>query len=544
MNQKYVNWIVAALLAFVALSFAFYAGKDKFKNSLSLDDTSAELEELRSSQADAAIVKRVSQQMEDIAYQQKAVSDQERDHARQQSELAIQMRDRAEQESRLAREAEKRANDAAKEAEEQREAAMTHQKMAEEQRDQANYAKSVTDTLNYRTLGRTLGSSSFTQYEGGNMELAAKLAYTSWYMLENYGGNTYYTETFTALSHSSETTSTLMTRKGGAVRAIYPLFSKGCVAVTDYGEIEVIKLGHQRNVLLQNEDYDFRDVWADESDIYALSFHGPLCKVGFDGRLQEIQIPSGDYLKMIDMNNGQLLIAAKRHILYFNLADGKVDWRIDLDRELLSITDYAAGVCLFYADGTSQLLGTSGTLVKININEGRPITAAYYNSRLNALLLGCNNGDILVINKDLKIIATVYGHNSRVTDMAIVDDVMITASYDKNVFIWNLPFFRISDTESLAHALGIPESRLGGGKHGASKEWLNPVPLKFDSWPLSICQFGDYEISIGTADGQITRYNVSASDMARQLKEKYDVVLSKEDWNHYVGSTVPYITFE
>lgn len=540
MNRKYVNWIVGVPLALAALVAAYSAGRSRNVSPLA-DNTQSELEELRSSQSDAAVVKRVSQQMEDIAYQQKAVSDQERDHARRQSELALQMRDRAEQESRLAREAEQRANAAAVEAEQQREAAMSHQKMAEQQRDQANYAKSVTDTLNYRTLGRTLGSSSSTQYEGGNMEIAVKLAYTSWYLLENFGGNTYYTETFNALNYASGTSSSVSVRKGGAVRAMTSLAGGGCVAVTDYGEIELFRDGQERNVLLQNEDYDFRDVLADESGIWALSFHGPLCRVGFDGKVREIQLPPGDYLKLKDAGDGQMLIAAKSHLLRFNIAAGIVVWRTDFDSDLLSLTDYAHGTCLFFADGKACSLESDGTLVRTDINAGRPITAAGYCDRLKALILGCDNGDVLIVNTDNRIVSTMLGHNGRVTGMTVAGDVMVTSSYDRNVLIWNMPFFKISDTESLSDALGIPASELGGGRYGIMKEWLNPVPLKFDSWPLSVCLFGENEIAVGTADGQIVRYNVSASDMARRLRERYDVVLSSEEWDHYIGNSVPYI---
>ena len=41
-----------------------------------------EMDRLREAEKDAAIVKRVSQQMEDIAYQQKFISDQQRDRAK------------------------------------------------------------------------------------------------------------------------------------------------------------------------------------------------------------------------------------------------------------------------------------------------------------------------------------------------------------------------------------------------------------------------------------------------------------------------------
>ena len=327
-----ISGLTAAVLAVIATAIIAYSIGKSHADSVS-DDVLAELESLRASQDDAAIVKRVSQQMEDIAYQQKAVSDQERERAEQQSELALAMRDRAEQESRLAREAEIKANEAAAEAEEQRANAMAHQIEAEEQRDAANYAKSVTDTLNYRALGRTLGSSSITQYENGNKALAAQLAYASWYFLNKYEGNTYQPESFNALSLSSDTKATITTKKGGTVRALHPIYGIGCVTVTDYGEIEVLrKAGVRRVVVLQDSKYDFRDVWADSANIYALSLHGPLCKTDFTGFIQDIPLPDGHYLKMLDMDDGRILIAERTHILIMDIASGRISGQKEFDR--------------------------------------------------------------------------------------------------------------------------------------------------------------------------------------------------------------------
>ena len=50
-----------------------------------------EMNRLEEAGKDAAIVKRVSQQMEDIAYQQKTISDRQRDRAEEQSILATRM---------------------------------------------------------------------------------------------------------------------------------------------------------------------------------------------------------------------------------------------------------------------------------------------------------------------------------------------------------------------------------------------------------------------------------------------------------------------
>ena len=544
MKKTRILGFAAVVLAVIAAAvIAFFAGKNHADNVS--DEVMAELESLRAGQSDAAIVKRVSQQMEDIAYQQKAVSDQERDRAEQQSELALAMRDRAEQESRLARDAEVKANEAAAEAEQQRANAMSHQMEAEQQRDAANYAKSVTDTLNFRALGRTLGSSSITLYENGNTELAAQLAYASWYFLNQYGGNTYQPESFNALSLCSDTKATITTRKGGTVRALHPLYGIGCVTVTDYGEIEVLrKVGVRRRVVLQDNKYDFRDVWADSTHIFALSLHGPLCKTDFTGFIQDIQIPAGHYLKMLDLGDGRIMIAARTHILIMDIASGIVVERKDLDRNLSTIARDKTGVCLFYEDGTSARLDGRMALLPADLSEGNRVTAAYYDDNLSALFLGLENGDIYLLDSFGNKLTAIVGHVGQITDIAVVGGIMVSSSYDKSVCLWNLPLLRFDDGKTFAQKLDIPVSRLGIEKDISTNEWLTPVSLPFQAWPLALCQFSADEIAVGTADGEVRRFNVSANDMAESLKSSGRTRMDRQDWEHYVGSTIPYIDFK
>lgn len=544
MKKTRILGFAAVVLAVIAAAvIAFFAGKNHADNVS--DEVMAELESLRAGQSDAAIVKRVSQQMEDIAYQQKAVSDQERDRAEQQSELALAMRDRAEQESRLARDAEVKANEAAAEAEQQRANAMSHQMEAEQQRDAANYAKSVTDTLNFRALGRTLGSSSITLYENGNTELAAQLAYASWYFLNQYGGNTYQPESFNALSLCSDTKATITTRKGGTVRALHPLYGIGCVTVTDYGEIEVLrKVGVRRRVVLQDNKYDFRDVWADSTHIFALSLHGPLCKTDFTGFIQDIQIPAGHYLKMLDLGDGRIMIAARTHILIMDIASGIVVERKDLDRNLSTIARDKTGVCLFYEDGTSARLDGRMALLPADLSEGNRVTAAYFDDNLSALFLGLENGDIYLLDSFGNKLTAIVGHVGQITDIAVVGGIMVSSSYDKSVCLWNLPLLRFDDGKTFAQKLDIPVSRLGIEKDISTNEWLTPVSLPFQAWPLALCQFSADEIAVGTADGEVRRFNVSANDMAESLKSSGRTRMDRQDWEHYVGSTIPYIDFK
>ena len=168
--------IALAVIAGVAV-VAYRIGYNRSKGEIaSLQD---EMERFEAAGKDATIVKRVSQQMEDIAYQQKAISDQQRDRAEEQSILATRNAERAEMESRAAREAEIKANAAAKVAEQERANAERQQEIALEQRDEATHARNVADTLNRRTQARSLAVSSQVRREAGENDVADLLAYAS-----------------------------------------------------------------------------------------------------------------------------------------------------------------------------------------------------------------------------------------------------------------------------------------------------------------------------------------------------------------------------
>ena len=117
------------VLAAVAVA-AYYMGRRQSRSELAV--LQEEMDRLMAAEKDAAIVKRVSQQMEDIAYQQKAISDQQRDRAEEQSILATQSAERAEMERLAARDAEQKANTAAEVAQKERANAERQQEIASE----------------------------------------------------------------------------------------------------------------------------------------------------------------------------------------------------------------------------------------------------------------------------------------------------------------------------------------------------------------------------------------------------------------------------
>ena len=535
---------------------SFQIGKNASKETDN-EDLLETIHSLQVEERDAAIVKRVSQQMEDIAYQQKAISDKQRDRAEEQSKLAIQMRDKAEVESRAAREAEgqaklyaKEAEKSAREADGQREIAISHQKMAEEQRDQANYAKSITDTLSYRTLGRTLGNLSVTQHETGNKDVANLLAYASWYYLNKYKGNTYLSESFKALSLSADAKKSSSMHKGGAVTALIPMSGESCIAVSDYGEIEQIKsIGSAGQVLFHDNTFDFRDACLVKDDVYALSLRGQLVIVSLTGAQKKakiVDLPTDSYIKVIRFNEKILLLAGRKSICWYSISNGSMSQSMTLPKSLSTIVKHGNAITLFYTDGSCGGIDASGNITQKKSMTKGVVTAAYYDSASGCLYLGKKNGDIDMINKHQRNIYSFSNHISQVANIVVLGKILVSSAYDKTVAIWNMPMITFPNGRTLDEEMNAANAKQAAqtGKQGTSTEWLTPVDYKFEGWPLVLSRISSTEVLIGTSNGVIQKMNISVPSLSNSLKNKLHRNFTNEEWNHYVGTNIPFTKFK
>ncbi|MDO4497172.1 MAG: hypothetical protein Q4B58_05015 [Bacteroidales bacterium] len=514
-----------------------------------------QVEVLMQSEKDAAIVKRVSQQMEEIAYQQKAISDRQRQRAEEQSELALKMRDKAELESKAARDAEARAVKAYDEAERQRFLAELQQKMAIEQRDEAQHAKRVADTLNYRSLGRTLASTAMTNYESGKKEIGAMLAYAGWYFLNKYDGNTYVPELFHALETVSDNMINASMMHRGSITSIEALpHSEGCVAVSSYGEIEIWN-GVENRPLFHNPDFDFRDVLVNQDEILALSLNGPLCIISVSGTvLGQYALPTGNYFKIIPDGDRGYLLMAREHFCHFDKIQNKVSNPIKL---LMAPLNEAIAredcIQLFFSKGQYAEMSYRGSVEKKNPITEEPVTHACYVPENGSLFLGLASGNIDVINKHLRKVATLNGHVSRITDLRVVGDILVSSAFDKDIFVWNLPrlLFENGTTfrQEIESSVEIKKSEQQSNT--MEGEWLVPVDYSFAAWPLCLCTqtsvnnklASDY-VYVGLSNGQIQKLCISADDMAKQLKDGMKRNMTPEEWSHYIGANIPYVQFK
>lgn len=570
--KKYLRYSIYGILAVAIVIVAYNLGKmhgngdgsNVINEFLGITDDDGQ---------DAAIAQRVSQQMENIAYQQKAISDRQRERAEKQSELALQMRDRAEQESRIAREAEgkavKSAHDAVKsaemaeqsaqkakasaqEAEKQKSIALNHQKIAEEQRDQAKRAKSISDTLTYRTLGRTLGNAS-QQYFNTNREISDIQAYASWYFLNKYDGNTYQSESFKALNACSKGKIDSRLQNGSSINGI-ALTDGGYIVATDYGEIIKINSASSINshtLLFHDTNYDFRDVVVVKNKIYAISRHGELvcinCALPATSKqyVSIFKLKNDVYFKVMAVSDKLLLLLANKSICWYSMANGSNASQM-LDRNLSSATKRGSKLIdLFFADGTHAEMDLAGKITRKTPITKHVVTAAYYDDRLGCYFLGQKDGKIDIYNKVNTYITTLVGHSAQVLSIALVGDILVSGAYDKNVLIFNLPMLQIENSQTtFMEAIKLSKIERSAPSGSLSKEWLTPVEYKSTSWPLTIKKISATNVAIGYSNGQITHLNVSVPSMANTIKNRIHRNLTPEEWNQYIGTKVSYIKFK
>ena len=553
-NRSNISFILVALfVVLLAVLTGFYIGKGRARSEISRLES--ELKQMETAQKDAAIVKRVSQQMEDIAYQQKAISDQQRDRAEEQSVLAIRNAQRAEMESRAAHEAELKATAAAKTAQEERANAERQQEIALEQRDEATHARNVADTLNRRTQARSLAVSSQVRREAGEDEVADLLAYASWYFLKNNRGNQYYSETFKSLILSTDGILRYKMKENGAVNAISKVPGTGeqCVAVTNYGEVEWLtaSLNTQAKrinskTLLFDPEYDFRDVTVIGTEIYALSFNGRLCILDFKGNLKVLYLPQSDCLKLVE-SDGKLLIAGRNSLCWYSFQDKKVSGSIALAKPLSAIVDRENVICLFYADGSYAEMDGSGRIEEKTPLLKMVVTAAYYDKGTECLLLGVNDGTVYPVNKYNRPIEVLAAHKSRCMSITMHDDVVVSGGYDKSVYIWKMDNLMFESGLNFREEMKLKESVANRvvKSNEIPTEWLVPVDYNFDGWTLAVCGDSDGKtVWVGTSAGSVMMFNSSADDMAQQLYYRIDRNMTQQEWTRYVGVSIPYMKFK
>ena len=476
------------------------------------------LEEARKREEKAVMVRSVSKQMEEIAYQQKSISDRQRKEAEVQAAENYRMKLRVEEEWKRAVKAQEEAVTAYRLADRQK-------ALAEERQVQAEYAKRVADTLAYLTLGRSLGSLSITQYKAGNYEVAFLLAYSSWNFVKRYHGDTFLSSVFNALSLSSGQPSVWQKHKGGITSIVVP--AKGAnggsapvlYTLSKYGEIVVWKkdsLGSicHSETLFTDSQYDFRAACMDAAGgLHALSYDGKVLELSKEGQAHLLVTEGKGTVGMLLPDDKPLLLSTAGDIVY----GGSREKFCDLtDVTCMCMAKDGHGLLAGCKNGDVFQIDTAGNKKKLGNYYPAAVTALCHSKERKSLVVGYADGTLLLTGIDGENIRRLVAHRAAISGICILKDKLYSCSYDRTLRLWNLA----AERQEAVTMLDSPS-------------WLLAMALNLDGTALFA----------GDGNGDFYQMSVSPDSMAAHIRHKLSRNFTPEEWTYYMGNQIPFETY-
>ena len=518
--NKFIKY--GALVALVALcaSLSYQTYHATQKNA----ELEVRLKDLTEKEKRSVVLQSISTQMEEIAYQQKEVSDIQREEAVTQTRIANEMRNRSEIERRNAQEAERNAVASEQRAVEASRLAESQRIVAEQQREEAEFARNVADTLSYLALARTLGALAVTQENTGNHELALLLAYTSYLFTDRYQGDVYQQAVYEALSLVSKSTRTWPAHRG-AVKKLYFINKERTkfLSISDYGWLAQHELtGGQlvTNYLFQDSEYDIRDMWYFANGmIYAISRTGDILVFNPNKTQPVIRHIDGAVhpIRLYSLNEMEIVVVAENGLFVFELGTLELKRTILVDNPIHLSSSDNGKLVLF--DKTDEAKITDEGITKLTSKKIQVsgVTAVSRGKDWTTVFYGTTDGTIYMIKEDGQVTRLV-GHRSMVSQLSSHPqnkNLLLSTSYDGTVKIWDW-----------------------------EKEKLEPINvLSSGNWVTCMMMVGGDYMWTGDQKGNLTQTIISVPLMATTIKESLTRNFTREEWNYYIGTNIPYETF-
>ena len=511
---------VAGLLLCGTTAVGFLGWK---RESQKVEDLEKQVATMRQQEMRSAIDRSVSAQMEELANEQREISDEKREEALQQTRVANEMRLRSELERQNAIIAEKNAVASEKKAVEASEIAENQRKMAEHQRILAEMSKQKADTLSYIALGRSLGSISTIQAQAGNEDVANLLCYASYLYTSRYRGDIYYPAIFQSLMQSSKSMTTWTEHMGAVMNLEYmPGEDNRLVSVSNYGEVILSERqgNHlQSKVLFKNSNFDFRDVIINRSTgwIYAVSRTGHLVVIQNDLKtVKTIVIDKMEHpMRLHDISENNLLIIGENSLQLFDLKRNIIRSTKELDFRVTMGSRKSGLPLLFDDQGKMHLVSGLEHFDTEDVPVQGQVTAYCESKNTGIEAYGMSDGTIWLCYKDGKK-QKLLGHLSRISKMKLNGRRLFSSSYDGKVNLW------ITDNDKIEPMTLIE-----------TKNWI--MHFNFDSTKNTFW--------MGDVKGGLTAVNISVPIMVESVKKKLTRDLTTEEWNYFIGQSVPYESF-
>lgn len=528
--------IIAGLIVYVFVSSGYQTQIEELNNRIN---------EMKAAEHNAIITKRISEQMEDIAYEQKALSDKQRMRAEEQSRIADIERGKAELERGLAVKAEQQARASAQEAETMRLIAEQQSVLATQHMEEALQARSHADTLFYQSLARSLAQTSITQYKSGDKSLAALLAYSAWYYTDKFKGNVYHQDIYTALLDNAPRAKMHIGKVLGNPRAIIEIpemhsnnEAKGYVIATDYGEIchlapKVDAAGHfngyDEHRILNSQNYFFRDICIAKGDLLALDVSGMLVKASFKNTKDAVisrkhlpmsNMPQERWRHLLQNDDGKIIAVGEHQVVWLDATGDNILFSHSVTDDISEAGIFGNKLAIFTKTGNllTFLDGKPSNSSHISLPRNNPVSYYYYMKDRGMHILGTEDGDVLLYDSDYKYVKSLVGHSGAITHMEHLGWCLATSSYDHKICLWNL-----YDIDSQ----------------------IAPIEVYYDKWPLCFTTNKDnWTLIIGLADGDIESLHISVDDNKNNIHDHIERDFTPQEWEYYIGKGVKYRRFK
>lgn len=514
--KRHLLTLLLLLLCGGAASVAYSLWKKNELNEASNQLLVQQLQEANQAKNEAAITRRVSKQLEEIAYQQKEVSDNQRREAIHQTEIAQEMRQRAEYQRELADASRIAANENFEEMKAQK-------KIADEQKEEAVRARLKADTLAQLALARSLGPQALTQYEAGSQQLAYLIGYTAWLFTDRNKGDVYQSEIFKLLLTISNT-DRLWNVQNGGIRDMLT-FSYGdstyLFTSSQYGELTLWSLINSERIrlkknLLANSAYDFRRILIapDKSSAVVLSFSGHLIQVDMNYAIQVYDLGLKETFDMA-WDGDKILVACRNGQLYHFSFDDK-STKLYYTHAVHPTALYSRNNEVYLGDEKGRLyqLMANGKMKTVWSKINQPITAIYKDQQ-EAISIGYRNGLVVYGNPEEGEMQELVGHLSTITSIKSRKGILYTSSYDGTVRSWN-----VNKNSNVINYTIIAEPK---------------------KWVYSFILVPNKQVMMtGNGDGSLYMIYTSPKKMAKALKQKLKRNFTQEEWNDYIGEISPY----
>lgn len=505
---------VAALAAGIGLYTLYHQEQEKVK------ELETQLSELSKREKESAVMQSVNAQMEQIADQERKISDEQREKAEQQTLIANAEREKAETEERKARESEHKARESELKAVAASELAEQQRAIAEQQRAQAVHSRQMADTLSYINLGRTLGNTAVMQMQADNHELAQLLAYAAYSYTERYRGNLYHPSVYQALARTSMGRLQWNKHKGTVTDMAFVNNDRNhFYSCSTYGELlEHRQTGGnlQTEVIIQNKNYDFRDIYLDHNSgtLYAVSRTGQLIiKQGKNTKV--VTVNDIGHLMRIDPTESQMLLFGDRGVALVDQQRLDVVRTRPLPFRIVSLDRHDSAVLTFDDQGRQHLFRTIDKVESSSVPVKGQVTSFASSKNTKTRVYGMSDGTIYFVDKNGRT-SRLIGHLSRITRVKLNGWRLYSSSYDGTINLWMTNTSKIEPMTIYS-----------------SNGWITNFVFDVNK---SIILTGDQK-------GNLIENYISIHAMVDRLKARLKRNLTREEWNYYIGPNVPYEKF-